>query len=132
MLLLDRILDYECGVWATGLKTVTTNEASFNVERAGHGIMPAYLVLELMNQTSAMILLTDPAFKDTTPIVAGFEHARFRRPVTTGDRLIVHAELYKFKRNIGRIRATASVDGVDVAKVEIVSMLAPSEDLAKG
>jgi 3-hydroxyacyl-[acyl-carrier-protein] dehydratase len=128
MLLLERILDYETGIWATGSRRVTEDEACLIVGTTDQRIMPASLVLELMNQTSAMILLTEPTFQSTTPVLAGFEKARFRKPITAGDDLVVHTELYKFKRNIGRIKAEATVGGVIVATADIISMLIPSGD----
>lgn len=128
MLLIDRILDFEIGRWAIGEKKVTSDETVFVSAGSKRQIMPATTTLEVMNQTAAMILLTDPAFREMTPILGGFEQAKFRRVIQAGDCLVVRAELSKFKRNIGKIHAKASVDGVEVARADIYSTLVPPQE----
>jgi 3-hydroxymyristoyl/3-hydroxydecanoyl-(acyl carrier protein) dehydratase len=127
MLLIDRIVDYEIGKWSIGGKKVTEDEVIFVSEEPDKQVMPAMTTLEVMNQTAAMILLTEPSFREMTPILGGFEHAKFKRPIRLGDDLIVRAELRKFKRNVGRIHATAIVDGVEVASADIISTLVPQD-----
>jgi len=53
----------------------------------------------------------------------GIDHARFRRPVTPGDRLVFKLVLIKVKGRTSRMRGEAFVDGQLVAEAELMATI---------
>ena len=62
-LLVDKIVDCEPGVKATGIKCVTMNEPFFTGHFPGQPIMPGVLILEALAQTGAVAALSLPENK---------------------------------------------------------------------
>lgn len=58
--LVDRILDYEAGEWALGIKCVSINEAFFQGHFPKRPVMPGVLLIEALAQTGAIAVLTKP------------------------------------------------------------------------
>ena len=46
--LVDKILDYEPGKWAKGIKCVSVNEMHFNGHFPQYHVMPGVLIIEAM------------------------------------------------------------------------------------
>ena len=59
-LLVDRITDYEPGVWAKGRKAVTVNEPFFAGHFPQHHVMPGVLIIEALAQVGAVAILSLP------------------------------------------------------------------------
>ena len=115
-LLVDRVLEVgEKHVVA--LKNVTLNEPFFPGHFPGNPVMPGVLILEALAQASALVLSrTDPP--GTQYYLASIEHARFRRPVLPGDQLVLRGEIQYYRQGVGRVLASAHVDGEVVADME--------------
>lgn len=128
MLLVDRILEVEPRVRARGLKNVTMNEAFFQGHYPGQPIMPGVLILEAMAQTGAVIMLSDQSLQGMVPVIGAIDEVKFRRQVKPGDQLIMDLELLWFKKNVGRVKGVASVEGQMAAQMEMTFMVIPSED----
>lgn len=110
--LVDRIIDYEPGKWATGIKNVTINEPFFPGHIPSLPIMPGVLMVESMAQVGGVILTLMPGMKGKFFAFAGIDGVRFRRPVVPGDRLVITVELLSFKRNrIAKMQGQGLVDG---------------------
>ncbi len=127
ILLVDRILEVEPGKRARGLKNVTMNEPHFQGHYPGLPIMPGVLIVEAMAQAGAVILLADDNFVGLVPVIGSIDDVKFKKPVIPGDTLILDVELLWFKANIGRIKCEASVDGKNVAQMELTFKLIPRE-----
>ncbi len=123
-LLVDRITAIEEGKSIEGFKNVTINEPFFNGHFPGHPIMPAVLIVEAMAQVGGMLLLNsiDSPY-DKLMYFMGIDNARFRRPVTPGDRLEFKLELVKVKGRTSRMRGEAFVDGQLVAEAELMAAI---------
>ncbi len=119
MLMVDRIDELELGKRVRGYKNVTVNEPFFQGHFPGLPIMPGVLIIESMAQVSAAMLLANPKFTGYTPIVVALDKVKFKRPVMPGDQLVTEAESLWFRRNLGSIRAVATVDGNLVAEALI-------------
>lgn len=121
MLLVDRILeiDHEAKT-CRGLKNVTMNEPFFQGHYPGQPIMPGVLILESMAQVGSALLLTKD-FQGRIPLIGAIDAVKFKRPVTPGDQLIIDCEVLWIRASagVGRMRATASVDGELAASMEI-------------
>ena len=123
-LLIDRILDYTVFESIKALKNVTINEPFFQGHFPGQPIMPGVLILESMAQATGMLAYySNQARGDSGNVfyLVGIDKARFKRPVTAGDQLILQAILTREIRGIYRFRATATVDGAIVATAEIMT-----------
>lgn len=124
-LLVDRILEHDEDK-IRGLKNVTMNEPFFQGHFPGEPVMPGVLILEAMGQVAAMMIVSDPKLEGMTTYLTGIEKARFRRPVRPGDQLITTAVLTKLRSRVGKVHASATVDGETVAEGDYSFLLAKS------
>lgn len=123
-LLVDRIVAFEPGVRAVGIKNVTINEPFFQGHFPGRPIMPGVLIIEAMAQVGGVILLKLPETTGRLALFAGIDQVRFRRPVVPGDQLRLSMELITIKqKRIGKMRGQAHVDGQLVTEGELMFSL---------
>ena len=121
-LLVDRITALEEGKSIEGYKNVTINEPFFQGHFPGHPIMPAVLIVEAMAQVGGLLLLNsvdDPGTK--LMYFMGIDKAKFRRPVTPGDRLDFKLTLVKIKGRTSKMRGEVFVDGQLVAEADLMA-----------
>ncbi|WP_107667960.1 3-hydroxyacyl-ACP dehydratase FabZ [Cyanothece sp. BG0011] len=110
--LVDRIIDYEPGKKAVGIKNVTINEPFFPGHIPSLPIMPGVLIVESMAQVGGIVLTLLPGMKGVFFAFAGIDKVRFRRQVIPGDQLIMTVELLTLKRNrIAKMKGQGTVDG---------------------
>ncbi|ADL13678.1 3-hydroxyacyl-ACP dehydratase FabZ [Acetohalobium arabaticum] len=120
-LLIDRILEFEEKERVVGLKNVTVNEEFFNGHYPEHPVMPGVLIVETMAQIGGFVMMdSNEENKEQLPYFAGIDKARFRKPVVPGDQLRIEAEVLKLRGKIGKISATASVDGEVAAEAKLM------------
>jgi len=122
-LLVDRILELEPGKRAVGLKNVTINESFFQGHFPVKAIMPGVLILEAMAQVGGVMVMLQPHLRDRVALLGGIDNARFRRPVVPGDTLIMEVEMLWMRREVGRVKAYARVNGELVAEAQITFAL---------
>ncbi|MGN0652299.1 MAG: 3-hydroxyacyl-ACP dehydratase FabZ [Gemmiger sp.] len=125
--LVDRITDYQPGVWAKGIKCVTLNEPFFQGHFPDQPVMPGVLILEALAQTGAVAALSLPENKGKLALFGGVKNARFRRQVVPGDVLTLECELVEQHGPMGIGKATAWVDGVRAVNAELTFVIAPRE-----
>lgn len=122
-LLVDRVVSYELGVSIHAYKNITMNEPFFQGHFPGVPVMPGVLILEALAQAAGIL-----SFKSTNTLpsdtslfyFAGIDGARFKRPVTPGDRLDLHVEILRNMRGVWKYKAVAKVDGVVAAEAELM------------
>jgi 3-hydroxyacyl-[acyl-carrier-protein] dehydratase len=122
-LLIDRVTELVPGESLRGYKNVTFNEAFFQGHFPNHPIMPGVLILEALAQATGIL-----AFKTTKTepnatslyYFVGIDNARFKHPVTPGDRLDLEVKVLRSMRGVWKFAAEASVDGKLVASGEIM------------
>lgn len=128
MLLVDRILEVnEEKTWGRGLKNVTVNEPFFQGHYPGKPIMPGVLIIESMAQLGAAIILMNPQFEGSVPLIGGIDAVKFKRMVVPGDQLIIDVEILWLRGTIGKIKAQATVEGDLAASMEMVFKLMPRD-----
>ena len=122
-LLVDKILELVPGERVKGLKNVTINEPFFQGHFPGEPIMPGVLLLEAMAQTAAVLAFeTHPERQRREPIYfLGIDKVRFRKPVLPGDQIIFELTDYKQKRNIMKMKGTATIDGELAVEAELMA-----------
>ena len=111
-LLVDRITELEPEKRIVGLKNVTMNEEFFQGHFPGAPVMPGVLILESMAQVGGILIYRDMPNRDEKLIYfSGIESAKFRRPVTPGDQLIIEVETVNRRHNFGKMAGRATVEG---------------------
>ena len=124
MLLIDRILEIDPGKRIVGLKNVTANEQFFQGHFPGAPVMPGVLIVESMAQCAAVLCLLDiPERDEKLFLFGGVDKARFRRPVTPGDQLILEITMLQKRSNTIKVRGEAKVNGQLVAEAELLSVM---------
>ncbi len=126
-LLVDKIIEFEYGKRAVGIKNVTINEQFFQGHFPGHPVMPGVLIVEALAQISGIIMLNFPDMKGKIAYFAAMESVRFRRPVVPGDQLRLEVDLLKAKGPVGKTLGRAFVDGMVVAEAEMTFSLADAQ-----
>ena len=86
--------------------------------------MPGVLVIEALAQCGAILALREIADRDQKLVLfTGIREARFRRPVTPGDTLVLEVTALRFGPRIQRMRGEAKVDGQLCADAELMSVI---------
>jgi len=126
MLLVDRVLEVVPGERIVAIKNVTYNEPFFPGHYPHHSVMPGVLVIEAMAQAAALLSFKTMGGKSDDQSVyyfVGIDGARFKRPVTPGDQLVLEVSILSSKRSIWKYAAQAKVDGKVAAEAELMCTL---------
>jgi len=118
-LLIDKIIDFEPGKSAVGIKNVSANEIHFMGHFPQKHVMPGVLIIEALAQTGAVALLAKEQNKGKIALFAGIKNARFKRQVVPGDTLELHCEIIKYKEPLGVGKAEAFVNGKVAVSAEL-------------
>ncbi len=122
-LLVDRVLDVVPGERITALKNVTVNEPFFPGHYPHHPVMPGVLIIEALAQTAAILSFKTLGGKPDDKSVyyfVGIDGARFKRPVSPGDQLVMEVSIVANKRGLWKFAAVAKVDGNVAAEAELM------------
>ncbi|AJP49479.1 3-hydroxyacyl-ACP dehydratase [Rugosibacter aromaticivorans] len=128
-LLIDRVLEVIPGERISALKNVSINEPFFPGHYPHHPVMPGVLVIEAMAQAAAILSFkTLGQFPDDSSVYyfVGIDNARFKKPVSAGDQLLIDVKLQLNKRGIWKYSAVARVDGTIVAEADLICSVKPS------
>ena len=122
-LLIDRVLSVEPGKNIVALKNVSINEPFFPGHYPHHPVMPGVLIIEAMAQAAALLSFKSQGTKPDDNSVyyfVGIDNARFKRPVSPGDQLIIKAEILRNMRGLWKFKVVAEVDGLLAAEAELM------------
>ncbi len=101
-LMVDRVLEVDPMKRAVAIKNVTANEEFFQGHYPQRPIMPGVLIVEAMAQVAGIAVLSSEELKGKTPVFAGIDKARFRKPVIPGDQLRIEVEILKLRGQMGK------------------------------
>lgn len=129
-LLIDRVVNMRAGVSAVGLKMVTGNEPHFEGHFPVRPIMPGVMIVEAMAQTSAVLVVQTLDMIDKDPLVyfMSIEEAKFRNPVTPGDRLELHVAVQRGRGKVWKFTGEARVDDRIAAEATFTAMIIPPDE----
>ena len=122
-LLIDRVLSCDPGKELVALKNVTVNEPYFGGHFPNFPVMPGVLIVEAMAQAAAIL-----AFKsfdlernaNSVYLFVGIDKARFKKPVTPGDQLIIKTQIVRNLRGIWKFTGQAFVEDALVSEAALM------------
>jgi 3-hydroxyacyl-[acyl-carrier-protein] dehydratase len=112
MLLVDRVLECEPGKRILAIKNVSMNEPFFTGHFPHHPVMPGVLIIEALAQAAAILSFKTLGNKPDDKSVyyfVGIDDARFKRPVSPGDQLLLEVTLERLLRGLWKFSAQARV-----------------------
>lgn len=125
-LLLDRVVSLELEKEIVAIKNVTINEPFFPGHFPYHPVMPGVLIMEAMAQAAAVLSFKTMGRKpsdDSVYYFAGIDNARFKKPVSPGDQLVLKVKIDRIIRGIWKYSGQAFVNGEVVAEGELLCTL---------
>ncbi len=125
-LLVDRIVELEPGVRATGIKNVTINEPFFQGHFPEQPIMPGVLIIEAMAQVAGVMAFRS-GVEGKSVYFMSIDNAKFRRPIVPGDQVIMEIKVLKQRGKVWKFSGVATVDGKTVSEAEFTAMVTDRE-----
>lgn len=122
-LLVDRVLECVPGERIVAYKNVSINEPFFPGHYPHHPVMPGVLIIEALAQAAAILSFKTMGGKPDDNSVyyfVGIDGARFKKPVTPGDRLMLEVSILANKRGLWKFAGRAVVDGQLAAEAELL------------
>lgn len=124
--LIDRVISMEIGKEITALKNVTVNEPFFPGHFPYHPVMPGVLIVEAMAQAAAVLsfkTMNAKPSEDSVYYFAGIDSARFKKPVSPGDQIILNVKIDRILKGIWKYIGVATVNGEVVAEASMMCIL---------
>ncbi len=124
--LVDKVISYEVNKEITAVKNVTINEPFFPGHFPYHPVMPGVLIVEAMAQAAAILsfkTMGSMPSDDSVYYFAGIDKARFKKPVSPGDQIVLKVRIDRILRGIWKYTGQALVDDVVVAEAEFMCIL---------
>ncbi len=128
MCLIDRVIEFENGKRAIGIKNLTYNEPVFEGHFPAQPVMPGVLQVEALAQLGAWLLLQEIGKEDQLGYFRSISKATFRKTVIPGDQLRLEIEIVQRRSNLARIVGKAYVDDALATEAELSIALAPTEN----
>ncbi len=125
MLLVDKVVEMKPRVSAVGIKNVTINEPYFTGHFPSQPVMPGVMIVESMAQTAAVLVVHSLGKASEGKLVyfMTIDEARFRKPVTPGDRMYIHVNCQKQRGPVWKFEGKAMVDGKVAAEAIFSAMI---------
>ena len=124
-LMIDRMVEVIPDVSAVSIKNVSINEPFFQGHFPRHPVMPGVLIIEAMAQTSAVLVTQTMGEKSEGKMVyfMSVEQARFRKPVTPGDSLLIMITKFQNRGAVWKFKGEAHVGETLMAEATFTAMI---------
>lgn len=122
-LLVDRVLECIPAERILALKNVSINEPFFPGHYPHHPVMPGVLIVEALAQAAAILSFKTMGGKPDDKSVyyfVGIDGARFKKPVSPGDQLMLEVSIKANKRGLWKFSAQALVGNQVAAEAELM------------
>ena len=123
-LLVDRVVEFDSGRRAVGLKNVTVNDPYFQGHFPGRPVFPGVLIVEALAQLGGVLAIRSSSVEGS-PVVylTGIDKAKFRKPVIPGDQIRLEVEVMKRRPPFWKMQGKAFVGNDLVCEAESTAML---------
>ncbi len=128
-LLVDRIIDLKPKEYIEGYKNVSISEPVFQGHFPDHPIYPGVMIIEGMAQAGGVLAFksmdgaTQEEIENKVVYFMSIDKAKFRAPVTPGDKLVYKINVIRNKGAVWQLDAKAYVDDKVVAQAELKAMI---------
>ena len=122
MCMVDRVIEYEDGKRAVGIKNLSFNEQFFQGHFPQEPVMPGVLQVEGLAQLAAWLILQEIDQENQIGYFASINEAKFRKPVVPGDQLRLEVEVIRKRRSFVRVSGKTFV-GAEVASEGDISIM---------
>ena len=124
-LMIDRMVNVIPDVSAVSIKNVSINEPFFQGHFPGHPVMPGVLIIEAMAQTSGVLVTQTMGAESEGKMVyfMSVEQARFRKPVTPGDSLLITVTKLQNRGPVWKFKGEAHVGENLMAEATFTAMI---------
>jgi 3-hydroxyacyl-[acyl-carrier-protein] dehydratase len=124
-LMIDRIVNVVPDVSAVSIKNVSINEPFFQGHFPGHPVMPGVLIVEAMAQSSGILVTKTMGAQAEGKMVyfMSVEQARFRKPVTPGDSLLITVKKLQNRGPVWKFSGEAHVGETLMAEATFTAMI---------
>ena len=130
-LLIDKLINIEPMVSATGIMNITKDKFFFNGHFPEQPIMPGVLVVEAFGQSAAALTAysLDPSIvKNKLVYLMTIQNARFRNPIFPGCELKLNITALKSKGRIWKYKGVAMVENKIMADSEWMATIVDRKD----
>ena len=124
--LIDRVLSLTVGEEIIAVKNVSINEPFFPGHFPYHPVMPGVLIIEALAQAAAVLSFKTINAKpsdDSIYYFAGIDNARFKKPVSPGDQIILQVRIDRILKGMAKYSGVARVDNAVVAEANMLCIL---------
>lgn len=119
---LDRIIDLQPGVRATGVKAVALAEDEFESHFPGNPVLPGVYLLEGLAQTAG-VLLSETTLGKRVALMVSVDRARFLAFARPGDQVLLTVEVEALDDDLARVRGAATVGERAIASARLTFRL---------
>jgi 3-hydroxyacyl-[acyl-carrier-protein] dehydratase len=128
--MVDRVTEITAGERIRGHKCVAFNEPWFPGHFPARPIMPGVLILEALAQIGGILAYASEPFDASSSLMyfLGIDKAKFRRPVTPGDRLDLEVSIVHHRTNVWKFHGEASVEGTLCAHADLLASVVDRAD----
>jgi UDP-3-O-[3-hydroxymyristoyl] N-acetylglucosamine deacetylase/3-hydroxyacyl-[acyl-carrier-protein] dehydratase len=119
LILIDRVLEVECGKSLVAIKNVSANEPFFQGHWPGRPIMPGVLIIEAMAQAGGVLVAATVERAGRVAMLASVDDVKLRRPVVPGDQLRLEITAERIKQNSASVCGVARVGDTVAAAAKI-------------
>ena len=130
-LLIDKLINIEPMVSATGIMNITKEKFFFNGHFPEQPVMPGVLVVEAFGQSAAALTAysLDPSIvKNKLVYLMTIQNARFRNPIFPGCELKLNITALKSKGRIWKYKGVAMVENKIMADSEWMATIVDRKD----
>ena len=121
--MVDRVTEVIPNERIRGHKCFTMNEPWFQGHFPSRPIMPGVLILEALAQIGGILAYASEPFDASNSLMyfLGIDKAKFRKPVTPGDKLELDVTVLHHRTNVWKLKGEASVEGTLCAQGELLA-----------
>jgi 3-hydroxyacyl-[acyl-carrier-protein] dehydratase len=109
MLLIDEIIEMNQGEWIKSKFYVSPDRSIFQGHFPEAPVLPGVYTVEIMAQTSDVLILSMDRYKNTIPYFIGIDQVKFKAKIEPGDTVEVISKILRENKEKGIVTCSAEV-----------------------